>query len=69
MTFLLNDILTIGKSEAGKIQTQVTQLPLKSFLQNLVRDVEQSSGGTHKVQLNIDCPFEIIHSDEKLLRY
>ncbi len=68
MTFLLNDILTIGKSEAGKIQTQVTPLPLKSFLQNLVRDVEQSTGGTHKVQLDIDCHFDIIYSDEKLLR-
>jgi PAS domain S-box-containing protein len=68
MTFLLNDILTIGKSEAGKIQAQVTPLPLKPFLENLVKDVEQSTGGTHKVKLTIECPFETIYSDEKLLR-
>jgi PAS domain S-box-containing protein len=68
MTFLLNDILTIGKSEAGKIQAQVTPLPLKPFLENLVKDVEQSTGGTHKVKLTIECPFDVIYSDEKLLR-
>jgi signal transduction histidine kinase len=68
MTFLLNDILTIGKSEAGKIQAQVTPLPIRPFLENLVKDVEQSTGGTHKVKLTIECPFETIYSDEKLLR-
>jgi PAS domain S-box-containing protein len=68
MTFLLNDILTIGKSEAGKIQAQVTPLPLRPFLENLVKDVEQSTGGTHKIKLTIECPFDVIYSDEKLLR-
>jgi signal transduction histidine kinase len=68
MTFLLNDILTIGKSEAGKIQAQVTALPLRPFFQNLIKDVEHSTGGTHKVEMTMESYYETIHSDEKLLR-
>lgn len=68
MTFLLDDILTIGKSEAGKIKTMLSSIPLKDFFDNIIIEVGQSTGVTHRIDLITDCALDLIQSDEKLLR-
>jgi PAS domain S-box-containing protein len=68
MTFLLDDILTIGKSEAGKIKTMLSAIPIRDFFENIIIEVGQSTGATHYVELVADYMQEVIQSDEKLLR-
>lgn len=67
MTHLLDDLLTIGKADAGKIDPHYTVIVIKEFFGQLVLEVEQSYV-THKIDLQIDCAVKTIRSDEKLLR-
>jgi PAS domain S-box-containing protein len=67
MTYLLDDILMIGKSEAGKIKTKYTQVDIETFFQQTAREVEESMR-THQVQTFIQCSVKSFTADEKLLR-
>jgi PAS domain S-box-containing protein len=67
MTYLLDDVLIIGKAEAGKIETHYAPIPVESFFRQTAREVELSKA-THRLILKIDSQIEIFYSDEKLLR-
>jgi signal transduction histidine kinase len=68
MTYLLDDILTVGKGEAGKIPVNLKPLKLPEFITALIREVSRAVGNTHEIVLQEDYrSFEIV-SDEKLLR-
>ena len=68
MTSLLDDVLTYGKSEAGKIQLMITKIALLDFVNKIIEDVGHSTKSTHSIQTNFDhLPGEIA-TDEKLLR-
>ncbi len=68
MTNLLDDILTIGKSEAGKINVIRKDLNLKEFVESLLEEIKS----TVKVKRDISFIFQasdaIMHVDDKLLR-
>jgi PAS domain S-box-containing protein len=68
MMFLLDDVLTYGKSEAGKIQLIVTRIKLKSFLEKIIEDVGHTTKGTHSIRLKLEGQGIEIETDEKLLR-
>lgn len=68
MVSLLDDVLTYGKSEAGKIQLILTVISLKPFVRHLIEEVCNSTGNTHVVHLDDRQGPEEIHADEKLLR-
>ncbi|MEK6783391.1 MAG: PAS domain-containing sensor histidine kinase [Bacteroidota bacterium] len=68
MTSLLDDVLTYGKNEAGKIQLIITKIVLLDFTNNIVEEVGHSTKNTHTIHLNFQqLPGEIA-TDEKLLR-
>ena len=67
MTYLLDDILMIGKSEAGKIKTKYTPVDIETFFHQTAREVEESMR-THQVQTFIQCSVKSFMADEKLLR-
>ncbi|SHG96575.1 PAS domain S-box-containing protein [Chryseolinea serpens] len=67
MTYLLDDILMIGKSDAGKIKTKYTPVDIETFFQQTAREVEESMR-THQVQIFIQCSVKSFAADEKLLR-
>jgi len=68
MTTLLDDILTIGKGEAGKIEVNWITVPVRFFFENLVQQVVESTRKTHHVNLKINCAFEHFQTDEGLIR-
>ncbi|MBT1703941.1 PAS domain S-box protein [Chryseosolibacter indicus] len=68
MTHLLDDVLTIGKVESGKIPVRLGNVNLPEFISRLCREVEQTTGKTHHIQLINTLEIETITSDEKLLR-
>lgn len=67
MTYLLDDILTIGKAEAGKILTNYTSISIEHFFTQTAHEVEQSAV-THKIKVSLKCAVKEFMADEKLLR-
>jgi signal transduction histidine kinase len=67
MTYLLDDVLLIGKAEAGKIHTNYASIPIKQFFTQLAKEVEQNAT-THKIIVRMSCTVDSFSADEKLLR-
>jgi len=68
MTSLLDDILTIGKAEAGKLELNLISVPVRCFFENLVQEVVESHRRSHRVNLKINYSFEHFQTDEGLMR-
>ncbi len=71
MTDLLEDILIIGKVNAGKLEFKPTEINLPQFCQEIVLEIQHSVGINHQIifqanPTNPNCP--IGQMDEKLLR-
>ena len=68
MIYLLNDVLTIGKSEEGKIKINKASIHILDFIKKLKEDIENTANLKHKVELNLDFPVNLkINSDKVLL--
>ncbi len=68
MTQLLNEVLLIGKAEAGKLEYSPSALNLSQFCHDLVEEM-QTATNNHKIVFNYQCCFNWIELDEKLLRH
>jgi PAS domain S-box-containing protein len=68
MTFLLDDVLTLGKSESGKTKVVARRIDIQDFFQKIVEEVLYSTKSTHKVNFSFDSSITELEIDEKLLR-
>ncbi len=68
MTHLLEDLLTIGKNESGKIQVSKNKMDLRHLVNSIKEDVENQFKNTHKVQCKVDLLQPEICSDGHLLQ-
>jgi len=68
MTGLLNDVLLIGKAEAGKLECNLALLDLVQFCRDLVEEM-QISTSTHTIDFRIQGQCSDTYMDEKLLRH
>jgi PAS domain S-box-containing protein len=68
MTHLLDDVLMIGKVEAGKIPVRLSKINILEFFERLCKEIEQSTGKTHQIRLTHHLQLSTMLSDEKLLR-
>jgi PAS domain S-box-containing protein len=66
MTYLLDDVLLVGKAEAGKIKINLSRLPMAALKQIAGEAVE--SIGTHALVYSEKCDEKEITTDEKLIR-
>lgn len=68
MTQLLDDVLLVGKIEAGKLEIKLSSIDLVKFCQNLVDDLQLIANTTHTLRFTHpnSCPEAYV--DEKLLR-
>lgn len=69
MTRLLNDVLTLGKAEAGKLEINPVQLNLPEFCTDLVEELQLSEGNQQRISLQLVDLCTEIWGDEKLLRH
>ncbi|HAX75928.1 MAG TPA: hypothetical protein DCY88_08845, partial [Cyanobacteria bacterium UBA11372] len=74
MTQLLNDVLVIGRAEAGKLEFKPSPINLVEFCRDLVEEMQLSAGSQHRItfELNPDLlPMNefIPGIDQKLLRH
>ncbi len=68
MTNLLEDILTLGKSEAGKIKVKRISLDLKEFVDSLIEEVRSTVKEKRKITFTFSCASRKVSVDDKLLR-
>jgi PAS domain S-box-containing protein len=66
MTFLLDDVLLVGKAEAGKIKINLDTLTMTALKQ--IADEAVESIGTHTLVYSKKCNQNEITTDEKLIR-
>lgn len=74
MTQLLDDVLLIGKAEAGRLDFKPTSLDLTPFCQNLVKEMQLSAnqptdGSAHIIAFATQGQCSNACMDEKLLRH
>lgn len=68
MTHLLEDVLTLGKSEAGKIKLKLVDLDLNEFVLSLMEEVSAASRDHRKFELAYTVDRTLVAIDDKLLR-
>lgn len=69
MIEMLDDILVIGKAEAGKLEFNPHTLDLEKFCQELVEDIQNADKNQHPLNLNIQSGLTEVNIDDKLLRH
>jgi signal transduction histidine kinase len=67
MTQLLEDILTIGKAEAGKLQFEPSSMDLVAFCQEIVESMQMSARPHHTINFMVQGDGRDALMDEKLL--
>ncbi len=68
MTQLLNDVLLIGKAEAGKLQCSRLTFDVVQFCRDLVEEMQMITD-SHLITFNHQCGYGKVDLDEKLLRH
>lgn len=68
MTFLLDDVLTLGKSESGKTKVVARKIDIHDFFQKIVEEVLYSTKSSHSVTFAFESSVREMEIDEKLLR-
>lgn len=68
MNYLLEDVLTVGKAESGKVMVGVMPIEVNVFFDSISTEVYQSTGKTHRIRLDIACDQQVIASDPRMLR-
>ncbi len=67
ITDLMNDVLTLNKSELGKITCEPSPLNLQEFLQEFIAEQKRNLKTDHKIQLTIHEECLQAQMDKKLL--
>jgi signal transduction histidine kinase len=68
MMYSLDDVLTYGRSEAGKIQVVLSDMLLFDFLEKIIEEVGNATQQTHIIHKTFENLPESLSTDEKLLR-
>jgi signal transduction histidine kinase len=68
MTNLLEDILTVGKAEAGKIKVMRVSIDLREFIDSLIDEVKAPLKVSQQITLSFGCKQNKVNVDDKLLR-
>jgi PAS domain S-box-containing protein len=68
MTQLLEDVLLIGKAEAGKLEFRPVRLDLVKFCRELVEEFQFSIGPAYNLEFRTGLEMGLAWVDEKLLR-
>jgi signal transduction histidine kinase len=68
MTQLLDDVLVIGKADAGRLECMPVPLNLSEFCHNLVDELQLNAGSKHQIVFKTRGQFTNACLDETLLR-
>jgi signal transduction histidine kinase len=69
MLQLLDEILLLGRSDAGKLQYEPTPLNLENFCSELTQTLQLGASSKHQIIFNFQGEDTLVEVDENLLRY
>jgi len=69
LVHLVDDVLVIGRAEAGKFQFTPAPLELVAFCQELITEFQLTIGKQHQIQFNCEQADLEVEMDEDLLRH
>ncbi|HEY9670506.1 MAG TPA: ATP-binding protein [Waterburya sp.] len=69
MTHLLDDVLVIGRTEAGKLEFHPEPLELEDFCLDLVEGIKLGTGHQHEIRFVSQFPCPVAYMDSNLLRH
>ncbi|GAB1537811.1 hypothetical protein NUACC21_04650 [Scytonema sp. NUACC21] len=69
MLQLLDEVLLLGRSDAGKLEYEPAPLDLENFCNELVQTFQQSAGVQHRIDFSIQGEQSLSVMDEHLLRH
>ena len=67
MTHLLEDVLLIGKAEAGKLNFKPSAMDLMAFCRDIVENLQMSTSSRHAIDFFMHGNYDEVQMDEKLL--
>ena len=65
---LMEDVLTIGRTEAGKLELNPTWLDLEEFCREILQEIRLGTGATHTIAFTSHGNCQRAYLDPKLLR-
>lgn len=69
MAALLDDVLTIGKVDAVKLEVNKRSLSLQEFINSTTQEVQTANNNSHKIHVTMNENVSpLLHTDEKFLR-
>lgn len=68
MNYLLEDVLTVGKAESGKVQVNVAPIETPAFFEKITNEVYESTGKTHQIRMTVGCEQKTVLSDPRMIR-
>lgn len=68
LTSILNDFLSLGKLEEGRIEVTVEKVSLSSFFDEIKEEVKPALKATQHLIIDLDEPEKHFHTDPKILR-
>lgn len=68
LTSILNDFLSLGKLEEGKIDVNKESIHLHEFLIEIHEEITPTLKAGQELKLNSDCAVEQVYSDTRILR-
>lgn len=68
MRALIDDVLTVGKTESVKLKASRNWIDIVGFIRKLSEEVSVNAQHSHKITFNVSQPVIEIESDDKLLR-
>jgi PAS domain S-box-containing protein len=68
LTDLLNDFLSIGKIEEGRIKVAPEELELRPFLEEIIQEITEAKKAKQSIKLTFESPQERVVTDPQLLK-
>ncbi len=69
MLQLLDEVLLLGRSDAGKLEYEPAALDLENFCNELVQTLQQSAGENYQINFSVQGEQPSVEMDESLLRH
>lgn len=68
LTMILNDFLSLGKLEEGKVEVNIESIYVKEFFSEIIEEVNSMLRDGQKIEVNCLADVEQIQSDQRILR-
>ncbi len=69
MAELLDDVLTMSKANAGKIDFKPKSIALKPFCEQIWENFRNMAEKTHTIDFDFDCDYDDVELDPNLIQY